>query len=249
MLQTTARATTNNDDKIEWRASDWDQWKAAFLGLLAVLWEKNLVVIVQTPVRTVFPTAELNTQGTKIDKLRIEPLLLNGGQGKIRDCNKGSRINVTYPKAPRDTKHTIEGGNVVISTPIAPTNQCNTIELQDSIPEPTLTPLVAKPNHNNDDMRNGRLQGTSDTSGVEYESPPSIALCGQNTKCIMGCTNAPEQGPDGNIAASHNNCTNAMTTMDCRSSRTWERRQQGVCATNCTSKTNSSSCYDKRCKK
>jgi hypothetical protein len=34
------------------------------------------------------------------------------------------------------------------------------------------------------------------------------------TASIMGCTNAPEQGPDGNIVASHNNCANAMTTMD-----------------------------------
>jgi hypothetical protein len=28
-------------------------------------------------------------QGTKVDKLRIEPPLLDGGQGKIRDCNEG----------------------------------------------------------------------------------------------------------------------------------------------------------------
>ncbi len=63
-------------------------------------------------------------------------------------------------------------------------------------------------------MRNGRQQGTPNTTWVEYESPPSIASCGQNTKCIMGCTNAPEQGSDGNIVASHNNCANTMTTMD-----------------------------------
>ncbi len=122
---------------------------------------------------------------------------------------------MTYPKAPRNTKHTIAGSNNIISAPIAPTNQCTEIELQDSIPEPTSMSLVAKPNRNNDNMRNGRQQGTSNhTSGVKYESPPSIALCGQNTECIMGCTNAPEQGPDGNIKASHNNCANAMTTMD-----------------------------------
>jgi hypothetical protein len=138
---------------------------------------------VQTLVRTGFLTAELNTQGTKVDKLRIEPLLLDGGQGKIRDCNEGPQTNVTYPEAPRDTKHTIAGSNNIISTPIAPTNQCNEIELQDSIPEPTSTSLVAKPNCNNDNMRNERQQGMSDhTSGVEYESPPSIASCGQNSK-------------------------------------------------------------------
>jgi hypothetical protein len=148
MPQTNARATTNDNKKIEWQALDWDQQKVAFLGPLAVLWEKKLNVIMQTPVRTVFPTVELNMQGTKVDKIRIEPPPLDGGQGKIRDCNEGPQMDVTYPKAPCDTKHTKAEGNNIISTPIAPTSQCNEIELQDSIPEPASTPLVTKPNHN-----------------------------------------------------------------------------------------------------
>jgi hypothetical protein len=248
---TTVHATTNDDNEIEWQASDWDQWKVAFLEPSAVLWEKKLNVIVQTPVRTVFPTAELNTQGTKVNKLKIEPPLLDGGQGKIRDCNEGPRTNVTYPKAPRDTKHTIAGGNNLISIPIAPTNQCNDIELQDSIPEPTSTPLIAKPNRNNDDMRNGRRQGMSNVSGVKYKSPPSIALCGQSTKCIMNCTNALKQGSDGNIAASHNECANAMTTMDGLQPLSF--MDLGTEATGSLHKKlrqqkNSSGCYNKSCK-
>jgi hypothetical protein len=51
-------------------------------------------------------------------------------------------------------------------------------------------------------------------SGVEYESPPASALCGQNTECFMGCTYAPDQDPDDNITASDNDCANAITTMD-----------------------------------
>ncbi len=51
-------------------------------------------------------------------------------------------------------------------------------------------------------------------SGVEYESPPASALCGQNTECLMGCTYAPDQDPDNNITASDNDCANAITTMD-----------------------------------
>jgi hypothetical protein len=51
-------------------------------------------------------------------------------------------------------------------------------------------------------------------SGVEYKSPPASALCGQNTKCFMGCTYAPNQDPNDNITASDDDCANAITTMD-----------------------------------
>jgi hypothetical protein len=85
--RTIAHATSQKDNKIYGRTLDWDKWKAAFLRPSAVLWEKKLDVIVQTPVRAVFPTAELKTPGTTVEKLTIDPLLLDGGQGKIEECN------------------------------------------------------------------------------------------------------------------------------------------------------------------
>ncbi len=82
---TKAHATSYDNNKIYDHTSNWDKQKAAFLGPSAVLWEKKLDVIVQTPVRTVFPTAELKTPGTPVEKLTIDPLLLDGGQGKIKN--------------------------------------------------------------------------------------------------------------------------------------------------------------------
>jgi hypothetical protein len=82
-----ARGTSYNNYEIYGHASDWDKQKAAFLGPSAVLWEMKLDVIVQTPVRTVFPTAELKMPGTTVGKLMIDPPLLDGGQGKIEECD------------------------------------------------------------------------------------------------------------------------------------------------------------------
>jgi hypothetical protein len=54
----------------------------------------------------------------------------------IEECNGEPWTNVTDPKAPRDTRNTIAGGNKVISAPFASTSPHNEIELQGSIPEP-----------------------------------------------------------------------------------------------------------------
>jgi hypothetical protein len=78
---TSTHATSHDNDKNDRRTLEWDQWKAAFLGLPAILWEKKLDVLMQTPVRTVLPTAELNTPGTTVEELKIDQLLLDGGQG------------------------------------------------------------------------------------------------------------------------------------------------------------------------
>jgi hypothetical protein len=82
---TLARATSSDNNKSDRRTSEWDQWKAAFLGPLAILWEKNLDVLMQTPVRTVLLTAKLNTPGTTVEELKIDQQLLDGGQGKIEE--------------------------------------------------------------------------------------------------------------------------------------------------------------------
>ncbi len=113
------RVTSYDKDKIYGHMLDWGKQKAAFLGSLAVLWEKKLDFIVQIPVRTVFLTAELKTPGTTVEKLTIDPPLLNGGKGKIEECNGESQTKVTDPEAPRDTRNTIAGGNKVISAPFA----------------------------------------------------------------------------------------------------------------------------------
>ncbi len=154
MPGTMARAASHNDDKIYGRTLDWDKWNAAFLGKLAVLWGKKLDVIVQTLVRTVFPTAELKTPGSTVENLTIDPPLLDRGQGKIEECNGEPRTNVTDLEAPRDTRNTIAGGKEVINTPFALTSQRNEIELQGSIPEPISTPFVAKPDWNTNNMKN-----------------------------------------------------------------------------------------------
>jgi hypothetical protein len=109
---------------------------------------------VQIPVRTVFPTTELKIPGTTVEKLTIDPPLLDGGQGKIEECNGEPRTNVTDLEAPRDTRNTIAGGNEVINAPFASTSQRNEIELQGSIPEPISTPLIAKPDRITNDMKN-----------------------------------------------------------------------------------------------
>ena len=136
MPGTTACVTSYDDNDIYGRTSDWDKWKVAFLGSLAVLWEKKFDVRVQTPVRTVFPTAELITPGTTVVKFTIDPPLLDGGQGKIEECYGEPQMNLTDLEAPRDTRNTIAGGNEVINAPFASTSQRNEIELQGSIPEP-----------------------------------------------------------------------------------------------------------------
>ncbi len=79
MPGTTVCVTSYNNDKLYGHTLDWDKWKAAFLGPSAVLWEKKADVIVQTRVRTVFPTTKLKTPGTTVEKLTIDPLLLDGG--------------------------------------------------------------------------------------------------------------------------------------------------------------------------
>jgi hypothetical protein len=68
MPETTVHVTSYIDNEIYSHMLDCDKWKAAFLGPSAVLWEKKLDVIVQTPVRTVFLTAELRTPGTTVEK-------------------------------------------------------------------------------------------------------------------------------------------------------------------------------------
>jgi hypothetical protein len=139
---------------------------------------------------------------------------LDGGQGKIEECNGEPRTNVTDPKAPQDTRSTIAGGNNILSAPFASTNQRNEIELQGSLPELISTPLVAKPDRNTYNMKNWKKREGLETSGVEYKSPPASALCGQSTKSLMGCTYASNQDPDDNITALDNDCTNTITTMD-----------------------------------
>jgi hypothetical protein len=121
---------------------------------------------------------------------------------------------LTDLEAPHNTRNMIAGSNKVISIPFASTSQRNEIELQGHIPEPISTPLITKPDRNTNNMKKWKQREGLETSGVEYKSPPASALCGQNTKCLMGCTYAPNQDLDDKITASDNDCANAMTTMD-----------------------------------
>jgi hypothetical protein len=204
MPGTWAHATSSNNNKSDRCTSEWDQWKAAFLGLLAILWEKKLDVLMQTPVRTVLPTAKLNTPGTTVEELRTDQPLLDGGQGKIEEGNGEPQTNVTDLESAQHKQNMVAGGNEVISEPIA------------AIALPISTPLVASKNCNSNDMEHVTQQEGLEILGVKYESPPAPAnaLCRQTTKLSMGCTYAPETDPDGNIMASYINCTNAITGMD-----------------------------------
>ncbi len=94
----------------------------------------------QTLVRTVLPTAKLNTPGTTVEELKIDQLLLDGGQGKIEEGHGKPQMNVTDLKSAQHNQNTVAGGNEVISDPIA------------AIALPISTPLVASKNRNSNNM-------------------------------------------------------------------------------------------------
>jgi hypothetical protein len=148
--------------------SEWDQRKAAFLGPSAILWEKKLDVLMQTPVRTVLLTAKLNTQGTTVEKLKIDPPLLDGGKGRIEEGDGEPQTNVTDLEAPQHKHNMVAGGNEVISAPIA------------AIALPISTHPVASKNCNSNNMKHVMQREGSEIFGVEYESPtaPENASCG-----------------------------------------------------------------------
>ncbi len=201
---TAARATSSNNDKSDSRTSEWDKRKAAFLGLPAILWEKKLDVLMQTPVRTVLLTAKLNTPGTTVEELKTDQPLMDGGQGKIEEGNGEPRMNVIDLESAQHNENTVAGGNEVISDPIA------------AIALPIYTPLVASKNCNSNNMEHVTQQEGLEILGIKYDSPPAPAnaLCRQTTEVSMGCTYAPKMDLDGNIMASYIDCANAITGMD-----------------------------------
>jgi hypothetical protein len=140
MPRTLAHAMSSNNNESDRCTSEWDQWKAAFLGPLAILWEKKLDVLMQTPVRTVLPTAELNTPGTTVEELKIDQPLLDGGQGKIEEGNGEPQTNVTDLESAQHNQNMVAGGNEVISDPIA------------AIVLPISTPLITRKNCNSNYM-------------------------------------------------------------------------------------------------
>ncbi len=93
--------------------------EGGFLRAVGHTLGEKLDVLMQTLVRTVLPTAKLNTPGTTVEKLKIDPPLLYGGQGKIEEGNGEPRTNVTDLEAPQHKHNMVAGGNEVISAPIA----------------------------------------------------------------------------------------------------------------------------------
>jgi hypothetical protein len=82
---------------------DWDQRKAAFLGLPAVSWGNKIDVNMQTPVQTTYPTKELETPHTKNENLNVGPPLLDGGQHKDIVCNMMHPENVMVLEGASET--------------------------------------------------------------------------------------------------------------------------------------------------
>ncbi len=100
--------------------------EGSLLWPLAISWGNKIYVDVQTPVWTTYPTTELKTPCTMNENLNIEPLLLDGGQGKEIVCNITHPKNLTVLEGTRKTLSigdTVEWSNDKISTPVDEKNQ------------------------------------------------------------------------------------------------------------------------------